>query len=164
MTPSWIWFLPLSLIDDTAKELKLDKNILAAMVMAESHGAPCAKAYENDYKWLFFPRENAKKCNITYERELKDQKTSWGTLQVLGATARELGYTGLLNDLCKDEKTAMRFGAMFLKKQLERYGNYHDAVAAYNAGSVIKKGGMYVNKKHVDKVFSFYRELTKIKE
>lgn len=48
----------------------------------------------------------------------------------------------------------IEYGAKYLASQYKRYGDWHDAVAAYNAGSVKKDAsGRYTNQPYVDFVF-----------
>lgn len=162
MIPNWIWSLPMSLIVEAADFYNLDKNFVAAIVMTESGGDPCATRYEHHYRWLVNPRDYADKNGISQATEEIHQKTSWGLMQVMGGLARDLRFSGPIVEMCIEPKTGLDLGCKYLKQQLERYGTYEKAVAAYNAGSVRMNNGMYVNQKYVDKVFGFYREITKI--
>lgn len=65
--------------------------------------------------------------------------SSIGLCQVKLATAKMMGYTGTVEGLY-DGKANARLAARYLKYQLDRYpgGEWTDAIAAYNAGSVRK--------------------------
>jgi soluble lytic murein transglycosylase-like protein len=87
-----------------------------------------------------------------YEAHLKD--ASWGLMQVLLRTAREVSGNPSLTatDLLKPEIN-IDIGTKYLTKQYVRYQyNIYDAVAAYNAGSVRKTiTGRYENQAHVNR-------------
>ena len=87
-----------------------------------------------------------------YEAHLKD--ASWGLMQVLLKTAREISGNKSLTatELLKPEIN-IDIGTKYLAQQYRRYhGNIYDAVAAYNAGSVRKTLiGRYENQAHVDR-------------
>lgn len=161
MIPSWLWLLPLPVVANVATENGLDKNILASMIMVESSGKLCAKNYEAGYKYLYNPSKYAKELGISERIEKTEQQTAWGPLQITGATMRELGYKKRISDICNHDKLALDYGARYFKLKLHKYGNHHDAVAAYNAGSVRIVDGEYVNKRHVNRVFKYLKELEK---
>lgn len=70
----------------------------------------------------------------TRHTELIGQKTSWGPMQIMGATARELGFRGWFPELCGP--LGIEYGARYLRKQFDRYEgeSWEDAIEAYNAG------------------------------
>jgi soluble lytic murein transglycosylase len=79
--------------------------------------------------------------------------SSLGLCQIKLATARMLGYKGGAQRLHKDAVLNAEWAGRYLKRLLTRYdGNIPKAVAAYNAGRFISKGGKAVNQKYVDKV------------
>lgn len=151
--------VPTVLITQTAQEFDLDRRVVAAIVHTESSGNPSATRYEPHYRWTLDIRDYAKFNGITVETEEKHQKTSWGYMQVMGGLSRELGHKGPIPDLI-DPEVGLFYGCKYLKKQLDRYGNYDDAVAAYNAGSARKlDSGVYENERYVDRVLKKAREL-----
>lgn len=88
-----------------------------------------------------------------------------GLMQIMPSTARQVGYTGSVGSATNltglyDPQTNIEYGTRYEAWQLERYhGNYADAAAAYNAGSVIKnKDGTYVNQAYVDSVRRRYNK------
>lgn len=126
----------------------LDPYVLAALVQQESGGMTGAIRYEANYPYLWdvskrepyrgpndplrFP--SVRPCSSV--TEWMAQKTSWGCTQVMGAVARELGYTGTyLSDLC-DPTIGVEYGAKHLAKFLSKY-ELEDALSAYNAGHPI---------------------------
>jgi len=63
---------------------------------------------------------------------------TYGLCQIKSGTARDLGYEGKDEGLM-DPQTNIKYAAIYLKKQLNRYhGNIHKAIAAYNAGSFVE--------------------------
>ncbi len=90
--------------------------------------------------------------------------TSYGLMQVLDTTAKELGLKGDPKALYIPE-VGISYGVKYLAKQLRRYGNIVKAVAAYNAGSARQDAkGRFVNSRglpivqdYVDFVFSWFR-------
>lgn len=94
-----------------------------------------------------------------YEKHKTD--ASWGLMQLMLETARWILKEDKLSitELIKPTKN-ISAGTIYLKYQLDRYeGNMHDAIAAYNAGSVRrKKDGTYINQKYVDKVYNYYKQ------
>jgi len=82
-------------------------------------------------------------------------------MQIMGGTARSLGYDGALPALYKPENN-LYWGCKFLAKLKARYQDKRDMVAAYNAGSARRdESGEYVNKRYVEEVFERYESLFK---
>ena len=72
--------------------------------------------------------------------------------------ARELGFDGRFLSELTNPDIGIKYGAMHLKNQYNRYNDWTDAIAAYNAGSARKKdNGDYVNQIYVDKVLKNWR-------
>lgn len=96
-----------------------------------------------------------------YEAHLKEY--SMGLMQLLLSTAKEVsGNKNLTYEQLQNPTMNIMLGTKYFAKQLKRYdGNYSDAVAAYNAGSVKKAlDGTYVNQAHVTKFnrwFKYYK-------
>lgn len=69
------------------------------------------------------------------ETERADRSASWGLLQVMGETARELWFIGpFLTQLC-DPETGIEFGAKHLKRKLDNAeGDLVVALQKYNGG------------------------------
>jgi soluble lytic murein transglycosylase-like protein len=128
----------LELVDIASKKHALDFWTLVAQVEKESSGNPNAIRLEEAYRW-FYPSGSKPEGD-----ELEFQRTSWGLLQIMGATARELGYTEAAtpwpsSPLKSDPAAALDLGCRYLVGMLRRHGNIADALSAYNAGSPSKK-------------------------
>lgn len=97
-------------------------------------------------------REFAKANKISEASEIQLQKFSFGLMQILGTTARNLGFKGPLPQLC-DIELNINFGTLLLAKLAKRYSMIDDVVASYNAGSPRRlESGLYKNQPYVDKV------------
>ena len=80
-------------------------------------------------------------------------------MQLMGATARYMKFDGQLPALYKPENN-IYWGCKYLAHLKERYGDGEALVSSYNAGSPRKtSGGLWVNTRYVDSVYSYYREL-----
>ena len=87
---------------------------------------------------LGVPRAVAQALSDTedYNRDagaVRDAGESYGLLSLQLPTAQEYGYTGGASGL-KDPATNIRFGLLYLRAMFQRFGNWGDAYAAYNAG------------------------------
>jgi hypothetical protein len=124
----------------------LPVNLVRTICTVESSNDPSAFRYEPGYRWLIGDKLT---MNVT---EKFGQMCSWGIMQVMGAVARERGYTGHFPGLCNVE-TGLEYGCRHLAHLYKRYSNWPDAIAAYNAGSP-RKGpdGQYFNQGYVNKV------------
>jgi soluble lytic murein transglycosylase-like protein len=124
----------LALVEDAARKHGLDFWMLVAQVEKESSGNPNAIRLEATYRW-FFPRGSTPEGD-----ELEFQRTSWGLLQIMGATARELGYAEPAtpwpsSPLKNDPAAALDLGCAYLVRMWRRWGpSWRDALSAYNAG------------------------------
>jgi soluble lytic murein transglycosylase-like protein len=101
-----------------------------------------------------YPTFNAR----SYRREPNGLE-SFGLMQILVTTARDLGFTGAPLDLF-DPYTGVLWGTRYLAKQLKRYGgDLTKAVAAYNAGTARPdgKGGYVTAPGYVDFVLGRVR-------
>lgn len=127
------------LVDAIAATHGLDRFLLTAQVIHESGGIPWATRFERGYRWTFPPSEPRTIVAIppcSSDTEEVCQKTSWGLLQIMGATARELGYREpFLSRLAVDASIALDLGCQYLLRQIDRHGGVERALAAYNAGS-----------------------------
>jgi hypothetical protein len=84
--------------------------------------------------------------------EFIQQKTSWGPMQVMGAVARELGFTGLFPELCGP--LGVYYGCLHLKRLANRFLPVHGwegVAAAFNAGTPRRTSdGRWENQRYVD--------------
>lgn len=140
-------------------------ELIAAVILTESSGNQYAYRYEPNFKWIHDTNrlQNLWKC--TNETALVMQKSSYGLMQIMGATAIDLG---LLNiefpfkwpTLLYDINYNLEFGCKLLRQKIDKYGhNMDDIYAAYNAGEVKKKDNIYQNEWAVIKFRKFYRDM-----
>lgn len=84
---------------------------------------------------------------------------SWGLMQLLLATAREvMKDPNLTITQLTQPRVNIEAGTRFLSQLWTRFGNMKDAIAAYNAGSprINPKTGKYINQEYVDNVLKNY--------
>ena len=136
-------------VKEYSEQYDVPTGLINAIIQVESSGNTYAVRYEDGYRWLVKP---FKQFHWHTPTEKIMQKTSWGLMQIMGAVARERGFKGrYLAELCKPE-IGVKYGVKHLKWQYNRYGNWRDAISAYNQGSPRKKDGKYTNQEYVDKV------------
>ena len=146
---------PLNLMENTAAANDVPFLLVHALVQVESGGNPWAMRYEP----AFFSRYVQGKGHTVYapcSRATEEQLRafSFGLMQVMGQTVRELGFTGIYLTELLDPATGLDWGCRYLKKQIKRYdGDLESAIAAYNAGSARRGAdGRWANQGYVDKV------------
>jgi len=134
-----------TLIFDAAGRHGVDPALIKAIIQAESNFNPRAFRHEPFVKHLGGP------------------DASYGLMQTLYTTAREMGYTGVPEGLFNPE-TSIEYGTRYLKRQLIRYtGDTEKAISAYNAGSARRlSNGKWSNQPYVDRVLRFFRQLRAI--
>lgn len=156
------------MIQNAADEHRIPPLVLNGIVRTESGGDPLAMRVEPDYRWLWDVRLNAPARDIrgadfpapdyvSRQTEYWGQKTSWGLMQIMGATAREMGFDEpFFSALCADPAKGLRYGCLYLRRLADRFLDQHDwagVVAAYNAGSPrYDDRGAFMNQSYVDKV------------
>lgn len=152
------------IVSSIAEEYDLDPRLVFAIIMVESSNRSNVARYEAHFRWTTNEAEHAKRIGITEASEHQLQKFSWGLMQTMGGSVRDLGYMGFLPELCVPQ-VGIRWGCMYLRKLMDRYGNdVERAVAAYNAGSSRKRDdGKYVNQEYVDKVFTHFDKMKGLK-
>lgn len=149
------------MVSELAKQVEVVSNLynfpegfISAIVLVESLGDVAAMRYEPNYSYLWNYRTNSPvrfsgsilhpgtefggPGFISKETELVGQRTSWGPMQVMGAVAREYGFTGFFPELCTAD-VGVRYGCMHLAKLRRRfdlgYDNLMELATAYNTGS-----------------------------
>ncbi|MCB2188386.1 MAG: lytic transglycosylase domain-containing protein [Deltaproteobacteria bacterium] len=115
----------------------LAPHVLAGLVRVESGGNPWAVRAEPGYRWLVGDDPGEPLLvppGSTRDTEWACQRLSWGLCQVMGATARELGYAGWLPRLA-DPALGLEYGARYLARCLARsQGNLVLGLLKYNGG------------------------------
>ena len=113
-----------------AQKHGIDTNLLCALIEHESSWNPWAIRYEA----RFFARYILPMAERLSDTEARARSISWGLMQIMGQTARELGYTGDLAALC-DPDYGVDWGCHKLKKCLDAHvGDLNAALLAYNGG------------------------------
>lgn len=87
------------------------------------------------------------------DQEWWGQQASWGLMQLMGAVARERGFTGPYLPQLTDPVSNLEFGCAHLALLLRRFGATYGtdgAIAAYNTGGPTRQpgsaGDIYVRK------------------
>ena len=151
------------IVELECKKQNVDYVLAHAICSVESSWNTYAVRYEpNVEKYVHDTLIHAQNLNITELTEAMLQRFSYGLFQVMGFLARDLGHRGLLTELLFPEICA-KYGVLYIKKQLNRYGNEIDAIAAYNAGSARKMdSGLYINQRYCDRVYSYINNLRRL--
>lgn len=99
-----------------------------------------------------------------YEAAIND--ASYGLMQLLSRTASEVAKRTISGEMLYDPTLNIELGSALIAKNLSRWPNIKDAVAAYNAGKPRKNAiGLYVNsygipnvQYYVEKVYNNLQE------
>lgn len=144
----------------------LPTRLVDAIIEVESDGNPYAARHEPHYRWLWdvskglpyratdTPDQFPSILPASSHTEYHLQKTSLGLMQIMGATARQMGFHGpFLTALC-DADTGVEYGCKYLAHLNRRFGGrgLDAVVAAYNAGTPRRYAGVFVNQDYVDAV------------
>lgn len=149
------------MIDKTSPEFRamclrfgVDWRIIAAIVTVESSWRPDVCRFEPHFLYMKNVMEMAKAHGQTSATEQALQRMSFGLMQIMGGTARSLGFTGNLTTLF-DPITNIEWGVRYFTTLKARYAQIDDQVAAYNAGSAKRDAltSLHVNADYVTKVF-----------
>lgn len=142
-----------------AQAHRLDPALLGAFVWQETRGRPFATRYEPaSGHYVTDAARWAQLTGMSMVTETIGQMTSWGLIQVMGFKARELGFKGMLPELCQPD-LGLELGCCLLKHLAVLYGQpsgealqtFEEPVAAsYNAGSARRDAeGNWVNVSYV---------------
>jgi soluble lytic murein transglycosylase-like protein len=148
-------------IRETAARYRLDGDLVLAIFDHESGGDPYAARFEPAFSYFSNPAEWASRLGISRPTEETFQRTSWGLSQIMGACARERGFTGPLQRLCEPQN-AIELGCMHLDWLRVQCVSESDLIASYNGGwGALKKlpSGFYRNERYVDDVSARLREI-----
>jgi soluble lytic murein transglycosylase-like protein len=132
---------------------KIPAELILAIVEVESGGEPFAARIVPNYPYTM-PRAK-RPAGVERETERYMQKTAWGLTQVMGATARSVGFEGYLPELT-DPAINVETGVAYLRELARKYGARHGLegiIAAYNGGAPRKRpDGKFHNQGYVDRV------------
>lgn len=142
-------------IKATCERFGVSPELVTAMVSVESSFDPWAYRFEPEFAYTLHIPEHAKANHITAASERTLQKSSFGLMQVMGGTARWLGFKGPLPQLF-EPAASLEYGVRYIVWLQGRYRNDVPAViAAYNAGGARRGAqGKFKNQEHVDKVLA----------
>lgn len=145
-----------------ANQHGLPPELVRAIVQVESDGNPWATRYEPGFFDRYIKAAAIRPippCSLLTERQLRAM--SFGLMQIMGETARWIGFDGpFLTALC-DPEIGLEYGCRYLSRLVKTYldkDGWNAVIAAYNAGSPRKdRSGAFVNQKYVDKVMALWK-------
>lgn len=145
----------LGYISKVSQQYNLDPDLVRSIIKIESNNDSRAMRYEPDYKWTVKWRNPS----ATQETEQMQQRTSWGCMQVMGATARDMGCDKDWLNCLLDIPDNLDYGCRYLSSMIHKYG-LEGGISAYNQGSPRRMGdGTFKNQPYVDAVIASVREL-----
>jgi hypothetical protein len=140
----------------------INRHLLLAFIKQESNGYPWAIRYEPAFnKWLK-ERVSLETSNynghVSKDTELIMRSCSFGLMQILGQTAREVGFKpAYLTELC-DPGVNIYWCTKFLYLKEQRFIKHERGkeavIASYNAGSpkYDRSGSDFINEEYVESV------------
>ena len=124
-----------------------DLPLFAGLIHAESNWNPYAIRYEPAYYTRYVQPLDG--LTATEEHSLA---MSWGLCQIMGQTARRMGFMGkYLAELC-DPLTNLEYAARLLKENYNETHSWTAALAMYNGGPTGNRQPPYRNQYYVDRV------------
>lgn len=143
---------------------KIDEKLIRAIIQTESSW----KVYAFRREPNFWNRYWVNIKNLFAVTPEKDEQwlsspdivsSSYGLMQLMLTTAMELGFRYEYPFELFDPATNIKWGCALLKKLYDRYGDWQDAVSAYNQGNNRKNlDGTYKNQKYVETVLTYWKE------
>lgn len=142
----------LPLVKDRSNRYGIDCKMLDAIIQVESNYDIYAMRFESKMKSSVIAANFAKMNSVTTATEEILEKFSWGLCQIMGSTARWMGFQGPMPLLC-DPDVNVNLGAKYLARLKEQHGVSDAIISAYNAGSIRRlTDGKFKNQAYVDKV------------
>jgi soluble lytic murein transglycosylase-like protein len=111
-----------------ARSFNLDPALVCAVIEQESGWDVHALRYEDGFFSRYIVPLGLPST------EARARAFSWGLMQIMGQTARELGFKGAMPQLC-DPFFGISYGCRKLATCLKAVGSEHDALVRYNGGS-----------------------------
>lgn len=146
---------------DACSRFQVDPKVIAAMIQTESEWRRLAFRHEENFSYVFKVQEFARALKCSEDLELVLQRSSFGYMQIMGGTARWLGFTRSLEKLF-EPAVNLEYGIKYYLHHAKRYSDVKDIVAAYNSGAAKKdKDGVYVNEMARNHVRKFVENLKK---
>lgn len=144
----------LTIAENTARAYGIDPDLLIAIItgVEDCRLDPWVVRYEP--RWTFYnnPTGWAGLNGVSVQTEMICQSMSWGPAQIMGATARDMGWQGPITQLT-DPAISLRFSVLRLKHLSQIYENEDKVISAYNNGNGAKlPTGEFTNQDYVDKV------------
>ena len=119
--------LRLAFVTPIAQKYGLEPSLVCAVCEQESDWEPGAVRFEPA-----FLRHYVAPLHLEFFESL-NRATSWGLMQIMGQTAVEFGYFGILSDL-RDPEQGVIYGCKKLQKCFFVHGDEENALLAYNGG------------------------------
>lgn len=142
------------LIIKSSENFRIDANLIRAIILTESSNQADATRYEAAWHLYNNPSTFSRKLGIPRSQEELNQATSWGLMQVMGAVARDLGFTDNL-EMLKVPEIGVFYGCKKLRQLFNKYHYEEEVVSSYNQGNPRMRDGCYVNQHYVDKVYAY---------
>ena len=154
----------IQIVRELAPIYSLDPHILQAIITQESNWNIYAIRFEATYPYLYEPEVFSKKMKVSLSTEINSQKMSWGLGQVMGAVAREHGYSHPLPSLIDPQMNVIQM-CLILQNIKKHSTLLSDLFACYNGGlkALHKVNGKYLNQGYVDSCVSHLKDLTEPK-
>lgn len=139
-------------VREAAVKSGIEFSLLDGIIVTESAYDQWAVRYEKHVKVCDDVALFARRNGISRSSEMQLERFSWGLAQIMGTTARWLGYHGPLTALCLPENN-LPLMIKYIEKLQRRYRKREEIISAYNAGSVRREAnGEFRNQMYVDKV------------
>jgi len=145
-----------------AQVYNISVPLILAIIQKESSGRPKAMRYEPKYRWVHNSTVSALTMKWTQRTEEELQRFSYGLMQIMGGTARDLGFPGHFFDLL-DPVMNLNWGTHYLWTLWRRYSGSEtqitDVISAYNQGSARRKllSKEYCNQSYVNQVLDLLK-------
>lgn len=142
-----------------ARVYQIPEHLILGIIRQESGGRAKALRFEPKYKYLCNTPVFAKLMSWTPATEESLQKFSWGLMQIMLATARDLGFDKHPTVLLQPDQN-VGWSCLYLSRLFAKYKSWSDTISAYNYGHVAKEllTNRYKNQKYVDGVYRFAEE------